>query len=100
MNALGGHVKTFEVVPDNAAMSARGVTLTELRDAIQANNRNDGAGRLTEGEEVWLVRVEGAVKNLDDLSAIVVKNVGGVPVRVSDVRITSYNVCYTKLLRP
>jgi cobalt-zinc-cadmium resistance protein CzcA len=82
VNALGGHVKTFEVVPDNAAMSARGVTLTEMRDAIQANNRNDGAGRLTEGEEVWLVRVEGAVKNLEDLAGIVVKNVAGVPVRV------------------
>jgi cobalt-zinc-cadmium resistance protein CzcA len=85
VNALGGMVKTFEVVPDNAAMSARGVTLAELRDAIQANNRNDGAGRLTEGEEVWLVRMEGAVKSLADLSAIVVKNVAGVPVRVADV---------------
>jgi cobalt-zinc-cadmium resistance protein CzcA len=85
VNALGGFVKTFEVVPDNAAMSARGVTLAELRDAIQANNRNDGAGRLAEGEEVWLVRVEGAVKTLDDLSGIVVKNVAGTPVRVADV---------------
>ncbi len=85
VNALGGLVKTYEVAPDNAAMSARGVTLRELAESIRANNRNDGAGRLTEGEEVWLVRVEGAVKGLDDLSNIVVKNVGGVPVRVSDV---------------
>ena len=85
VNALGGLVKTFEVAPDNAAMSARGVTLTELAAAIRANNRNDGAGRLTEGEEVWLVRVEGAVKSLDDLAGIVVKTVDGVPVKVSDV---------------
>ncbi len=85
VNALGGSVKTFEVVPDNAAMAARGVTLTELSEAIAANNRNDGAGQLTEGEEVWLVRVEGAVKTLDDLSGIVVKNVAGVPIRVADV---------------
>ncbi|MEW6678579.1 MAG: CusA/CzcA family heavy metal efflux RND transporter [Pseudomonadota bacterium] len=85
VNALGGLVKTFEVAPDNAAMSARGVTLAELSEAIQANNRNDGAGRLTEGEEVWLVRIEGAVKTLDDLAGIVVKNVDGIPVRVSDV---------------
>jgi cobalt-zinc-cadmium resistance protein CzcA len=85
VNALGGLVKTYEVAPDNAGMSARGVTLIELAESIRANNRNDGAGRLTEGEEVWLVRVEGAVKGLDDLANIVVKNVGGVPVRVSDV---------------
>ena len=85
VNALGGLVKTFEVAPDNAAMSARGVTLADLAEAIRANNRNDGAGRLTEGEEVWLVRVEGAVQSLEDLAGIVVKNVGGIPVRVSDV---------------
>jgi cobalt-zinc-cadmium resistance protein CzcA len=85
VNALGGLVKTFEVVPDNAAMSARGVTLAELAEAIRANNRNDGAGRLTEGEEVWLVRVEGAIKSLDDLAGVVVKNIDGVPVRVAEV---------------
>ena len=85
VNSLGGHVKTFEVAPDNAAMSARGITLMELAEAIRANNRNDGAGRLTEGEEVWLVRVEGAVKTLEDLAGIVVKNINGVPVRVADV---------------
>ncbi|MCQ3934818.1 MAG: CusA/CzcA family heavy metal efflux RND transporter [Gammaproteobacteria bacterium] len=85
VNALGGLVKTFEVAPDNVAMSARGVTLTELADAIQASNRNDGAGRLTDGEEVWLLRVEGAVQSLEQLASIVVKDVNGVPVRVADV---------------
>ncbi|QOJ32618.1 MAG: efflux RND transporter permease subunit [Gammaproteobacteria bacterium] len=85
VNSLGGLVKTFEVAPDNAAMSARGVTLGELADAIQASNRNDGAGRLTDGEEVWLLRVEGAVQSLEQLAGIVVKDVNGVPVRVADV---------------
>ncbi len=85
VNALGGRVKTYEVAPDNAAMSARGVMLDELAAAIRANNRNDGAGRLTDGEEVWLVRVEGAVRTLEDLAGIVVKTVDGVPVRVGDV---------------
>jgi len=85
VNALGGHVKTFEVVPDNAALNARGVSLDELARALEANNRNDGAGRLEEGEEVWLVRIEGAAKGLEDVAQIVVKSVDGVPVRVSDV---------------
>lgn len=85
VNALGGYVKTFEVVPDGHALAARGITLAQLNTAIQANNRNDGAGRLNEGEEVWLVRIEGAVKTLDDLAAIVVADKNGVPVRVGDV---------------
>ncbi|MDO9226743.1 MAG: CusA/CzcA family heavy metal efflux RND transporter [Pseudomonadota bacterium] len=85
VNSLGGFARTFEVAPDNAAMSARGVTLPELMTALETNLKNDGAGRLAEGEEVWVVRIEGAVKNLDDLAAIVVKRVGGVPVRVADI---------------
>ena len=85
VNALGGYVKTFEVVPDNAALNARGLSFDELARALEVNNRNDGAGRLEEGEEVWLVRIEGAARSLDDVAQIVVAVVDGVPVRVSDV---------------
>ncbi|MDP1652957.1 MAG: CusA/CzcA family heavy metal efflux RND transporter [Rhodocyclaceae bacterium] len=70
VNSLGGQVRTFEVVPNLLALKARGLTLAELRRAIEANNRNDGAGRLVEGEESLLVRIEGSVKTLDDLRAI------------------------------
>ncbi|RLJ68357.1 efflux RND transporter permease subunit [Sulfurisoma sediminicola] len=72
VNALGGHVRSFEVVPNLLALKARGLTLNDLRRALEANNRNDGAGRLTDGEESLLVRVEGSVKTLDDLRAILV----------------------------
>lgn len=67
VNALGGVVQTFEVVPDLARMAALGVSMADLRAAVQLNNANDGAGRLTAGEEAVLVRVEGAVRTLDDL---------------------------------
>ena len=42
-------------------MAAGGVTLAQLSEAIRANNRNDGAGRLGEGDEVLLVRSEGSI---------------------------------------
>ena len=77
VNALGGHVRSFEVVPNLLALKARGLTLADLRAALEANNRNDGAGRLTEGEESLLVRVEGSVKTLDDLRAILVPDPPG-----------------------
>ena len=72
VNALGGQVRSFEVVPNLLALKARGLTLADLRRAIEVNNRNDGAGRLVEGEESLLVRVEGSVRTLDDLRAILV----------------------------
>ena len=85
VNALGGHVTTFEVVPDNARLAAYGIPLQQLVDAVAANNRNDGAGRLDEGEEVLLVRSEGAIQTLDDLAGIVVGGSQEQPVRIADV---------------
>ena len=98
VNALGGVVRAYEVVPDQASMAASGVTITQLKEAITANNRNDGAGRLGEGDEVLLVRTEGSVTSLDDLRAIVVTMKSGSPVRLgslAEVRIgtvTRYGV--------
>lgn len=85
VNTLGGMVRAFEVIPDNTAMNARGVTLEALRTALLANNRNDGAGRIRDGEETLVVRAEGAVRTLDDLRAIVVSARDGHPVRVGDL---------------
>ncbi len=85
VNALGGLVKTFSVVPDNALMTARGVSTEQLMSALQDNNRNDGAGRLNEGEEALLVRTEGRIKTLADVETIIVANNAGVPIRISDV---------------
>jgi cobalt-zinc-cadmium resistance protein CzcA len=85
VNALGGLVTTFEVVPDNARMAAHGIGLDALRSSIEANNRNDGSGRLNEGEEVLLVRSQGAIRTLDDLAGIVVGADRVQPVRVADV---------------
>ncbi len=70
VNALGGEVQTFEVVPRPERMAALGVSMSQLRQALAANNSNDGAGRMLAGETSLVVRVEGAVRTLDDLRAI------------------------------
>ena len=89
VNALGGLVRSFEVVPDNAALHARSLTLAALKSALERNNRNDGAGRLVEGGETLLVRTEGAIRTLADIGAIVVRSNGNI-VRVQDVAQVQY----------
>ncbi len=85
VNALGGKVHSFEVVLDSVRMAAMGLSATKVKEAIEANNRNDGAGRLGEGDEVLLVRSEGSIRTKDDLMSIVVKNDKGGSVRLQDV---------------
>ena len=85
INSLGGHVRAFEVVPDVAALAARSVSLEQLQTALGANNRNDGAGQLSAGEEALLVRSEGSIRTLDDVRAIAVLSRAGQALRVGDV---------------
>ena len=87
LNALGGEVRSFEVIPDNMKMSARGITIADLINALESNNRNDGAGRLIDGEEALIVRAEGRIKTLDDVREIIVSGAGKTPVKVSDVAV-------------
>ncbi|HIG70017.1 MAG TPA: efflux RND transporter permease subunit [Myxococcales bacterium] len=85
VNALGGHVETYEVMPRPQAMLAQGISLRELRNAVAQNNQNDGAGRLVDGEEVLLVRSKGSIRTLEELRAVVVRSHPIEPVRVGDI---------------
>ncbi len=85
VNSLGGLARSFEVVPDHTALAARGLSMLQLQQALEANNRNDGAGRLSDGDEALLVRAEGSIKDLQDVRNIVIASPGNNPIRVSDV---------------
>jgi cobalt-zinc-cadmium resistance protein CzcA len=85
VNSLGGLVRSFEVIPDNTRLAARGIGMDKLVRALQSNNRNDGAGRMSDGEEALIVRAEGRIKTLTDVSTIVVDNKNGIPVTVGDI---------------
>ena len=85
VNSLGGLVRSFEVIPDNTKLSARGISIEKLMATLQNNNRNDGAGRMSDGEEALIVRAEGRIKTLADVSTLVVENKNGIPITVADV---------------
>lgn len=85
VNSLGGLVRSFVVMPDNARLSARGIGIDRLITALEKNNRNDGAGRMAEGEEALIVRAEGRIKTLEDAKAIVIESNQGMSITVGDV---------------
>lgn len=85
VNVLGGRARTFEVSPDPAALAASGLTAQAIVEAIPASNRNDGSGRLSEGEEALVVRVAGAIASLDDLRDTAIALPGGGSARLGDL---------------
>jgi cobalt-zinc-cadmium resistance protein CzcA len=84
VNVLGGHARSFVVVPDRVRLAATGLRLRDIADALERNNRNDGAGRLRAGESALIVRAEGALRSLEDIGNVVVR-AGMPPIRIRDV---------------
>ncbi|MBI5137727.1 MAG: efflux RND transporter permease subunit [Nitrospirae bacterium] len=84
--SVGGFVKQYQVEVNPNALSALGIPLSTVRDAIMRSN-NDVGGRLIEmGETEYMVRGRGYIKSLDDLRGIPVGvNRNGTPIRLGDV---------------
>ncbi len=90
VNALGGFVKTYEVSPQLGKMRALGVSNAALFDTLAANNKNDGAGRISQGEESMLVRIEGAFTTIADIESLQIPTQAGEKVRLDQVaRVTN-----------
>jgi cobalt-zinc-cadmium resistance protein CzcA len=89
VNSFGGALRTYEVAVDPRRLIANDVSLQDLFQALQRNNRSAGGGAIVRGPEALLVRGEGLVQSLDDIRNIVVTTRNNVPVYVrqlGDVR--------------
>ncbi|MDP3706363.1 MAG: CusA/CzcA family heavy metal efflux RND transporter [Legionellaceae bacterium] len=85
VNNFGGLTKEFELVLDPAKMQQYGVVLNEVVTAINSNTTNAGGGRVTRGEQSYIVRGIGQIHNLDDLGDVVVSQQNTIPIVVSDL---------------
>ena len=94
VNVLGGLAKTYVVKPNYAALSNLEISLDELKTVLENNNQNDGAGRLNQGEEVLLVRAQGALNTLKDIEQLVVKVEQGAVITVGDVASVEIDAIY------
>lgn len=87
--SYGGEVKQYQVNVDPSRLLAHDLTIDEVVEAIEANNRNAGGWYLDRGAEQLVIRGVGWVRSdkagLDDIGNIPLKTIKGVPVKVSDV---------------
>jgi len=85
VNTIGGYARQIHITPDPARLVALGFTLDDVARAVEANNRNAGAGYIERNGQQFLVRVPGQVNGIDEIGAIVLDRREGVPIRVRDV---------------
>src|SRR5213083_2309391 len=83
--SFGGDVKQYQVIVDQQALVNYNIPLNALFEAIQNNNQNTGANFIEHGDQQYVVRGLGLVKDIEDIKNIVLDSRGGTPIRVSDV---------------
>lgn len=77
---IGGLVKEYRVTLDMLRMSQLGVSIEQLRQALQAFGSNTGGGVVNQGNQEFLIRNVSRTQNLEDLRNVVVDHRLGQPV--------------------
>jgi cobalt-zinc-cadmium resistance protein CzcA len=85
INSWGGLTRQYHVVVEPARLERFRLSLRQVFDAIAANNTSFSGGFIEHRSERYTVRGTGLVQSEGDLGDIVVDEVDGVPVLVSDV---------------
>lgn len=86
VNSFGGQLKTYQVTMDPERLTAHGLSVGDVLEALRAGNRAVGGGYIAHQGEQYLVRGEGLVEDLDDLGEIVLAHdESGAAVTVRDV---------------
>ena len=87
---FGGEEREVHVTLDYPAMSARNVTVGELRAALLRENQNTKGGNIDEGKKRYIVRTVGNFTDLDQLRDTIVARREGGPVYLRDIARVSF----------
>ncbi|MBN1926007.1 MAG: CusA/CzcA family heavy metal efflux RND transporter [Prolixibacteraceae bacterium] len=90
VNTWGGYLKQYEVAVDPEKLKSFGLTLLDVFNAIASNNSVAGGAYIEKLDQSYFIRGDGLVTSLNDIRSIVVDNIKGIPVLVSDVALVQF----------
>ncbi len=81
----GGAERQIKIYVDPVKLAERQITLSELRNAIRARNRDVSGGDLDSGKRRYLLRTIGRFETTEDMENMVIAHRDGAFIRLSDV---------------
>ncbi|HEY3443940.1 MAG TPA: efflux RND transporter permease subunit [Paludibaculum sp.] len=81
----GGRKRQINLMLDINKMNGYNMTAQEVERAVRSENVETPGGRIVRGPQEMGVRTMGRVENIQQFNSIIIKNSGGVPVRLKDV---------------
>jgi heavy metal efflux system protein len=82
---FGGFTTEYQLNLDPQQLEHYGLGIDDVINAIDNNNNNAGGGRVSRGDQSYVIRGVGLIRSLDDIGSTVVTEVHGAPVLVRDL---------------
>src|SRR5579859_6114790 len=84
-SGFGGPTMQYQVLLDPVKLYNFHLPVTQVLNALQANNSNTGGGFYSQGGQFYYVRGLGLIRSTDDIGEVVVGSNNGAPIRVKDI---------------
>ena len=81
----GGAERQIQILVEAGRLAERGISLTELRDAVRARNVDLSAGDVDEGKRRYLLRTVGRFETLRELEDLIIARRGDAVTRLREV---------------
>lgn len=85
INMIGGREREIHILVDAGRLASYGMTVDDVRQAIQIQNLDMPAGRVHRGDKELSLTVRGEVDTVEGIADILISGLGGAPVRIRDV---------------
>src|SRR5262244_2615782 len=82
---FGGLIKQYQIEVDPLALSRYDLSISQIAQAVNANNQNAGGALLDNRQQSMVIRGVGLIQAVSDIENIVVSETNGVPVFVRDL---------------
>ena len=95
-NVYGGRKRELRVLVDPLKLAIRSLTIRDLAQALDQENRDFSAGNFDEGKRSYVVRTTGEYQSPEDVGNVIIARRNGAPVYVRDIATVS--IAYKKPL--
>lgn len=85
----GGSQRQMQIHLDPAKLAQRGLTLSDVRSAIRARNKDVSGGDIDSGKRRYLMRTVGRFEDIQDMENLILARQGNVNIRLKDVATVS-----------
>jgi HAE1 family hydrophobic/amphiphilic exporter-1 len=85
VSLAGGRGREIHIVVDIEKLGSYGLSMTQVRDAVVAENVEIPGGTVEQGKGQLLLRTLGRVDAAQDFNGLVVATKGSTPIRISDI---------------